>query len=237
MRFVPVFDPGGSVAASLVELVFDTAVTAGFIAACRRSGIAVHAALGAAHLLAVIGAFPDGAAHRLGLTSTVDLRKKMVPRVSDGTPGVYFSMIRTAHYIGLEQDFYALAKDLQEQISKSIERGHAHLAWLGLGQIARLGLKGFGMLSNRIPSSTTFSHLGHTSARLPDSDFRIMAVSGTVCPTPLTPMVTMTNLFDGRLFANIRYDSSNLSDERALKLAERFQSIIQGIAHNERLST
>ncbi|MBM3262544.1 MAG: hypothetical protein FJY97_03845, partial [candidate division Zixibacteria bacterium] len=199
----PGFDAGLSSAsgANFLELVFEKNATAAFVTACRRAGTSLHAGLGAIQLLTVNGEFPDTKQHRLGLVSTIDLRKKVIPRTPDRMPGVYFSMIRTTHAVAPGFAPWPLARDIDRQLAESVGRGHGHLVWLGLGRIARLGPAAFRYLSNRLPPSTLLSHIGNTPVGPVSGDIRVLSFSMTVCPLPMTPIVTVTNVFEGRLFA------------------------------------
>ena len=235
---IPSFRPGftGKPAVHLLQLIFDQPTTTAFRSACRRFGVNTHAGLGAAQVLAVNELFSDQAtSRRLALTSTVDLRKQVSPPVPEQRTGVYFSMIQTTHRIGPESRFWAVAQNIRDQMTSSTGRGHAHLVWLAFGALTAAGPGVLRYLLTRLPPSTLLSHLGSLAADDTAGRVRITAISATVCPPPMVPVVIATSVFDGRLFANLSYDASKLSDERALKLAERFQTIVQGIGDNERL--
>ena len=232
--FRPVFT--GKPAVHLLQLIFDQPTTSAFRSACRRFGVNTHAGLGAAQLLAVTELFSDQAASRgLALTSTVDLRKQISPPVPDQRTGVYFSMVQTTHRIGSESSFWAVAQSIRDQLTSSMGRGHAHLVWLAFGALTAAGPRALRYLLARMPPSTLLSHLGSLSVDDTGERVRVTAFSATVCPPPMVPAVMATTVFDGRLFANFSYNPSTLSDESAHILAERFQTIIQDIADNERL--
>lgn len=232
--FRPVFT--GKPAVHLLQLIFDQPTTGAFRSACRRFGVNTHAGLGAAQLLAVNELFSDQAAsRRLALTSTVDLRKQISLPVPDERMSVCFSMVQTAQRIGPESGFWTVAQGIRDQLTSSMGRGHAHLVWLAFGTLTAAGPRVLRYLLARMPPSTLLSHLGSLSVDDTGESVRVTAFTATVCPPPMVPAVIATTVFDGRLFANLSYSPSTFSDESANLLAERFQTIIQGIADNEQL--
>ena len=218
----------------VIPLVLPEATCAALSMACRRHGTSVHGALGAAQLLALNDQFKSAQARTLALNSLADLRPALSGGLSADDLGLYIATLTTVHLLDAKPDFWALAREIREQLRHVLDSGDGNLIH---GIYQRTALAPDGTLAAAVqklvalaPASSMLTNIGRVDTLALGESLRVRSLAFVVSPPPQHPICVTATSYDGRMFLNLLYDQCKLSARQAKDLADGLIAHIKAAA-------
>jgi hypothetical protein len=202
------------------RIEFEPAFTAALVERSRREGTTVHGAIGAAELLAALDALPEGQPPVLELMSPVDLRPGLHPPMPPDRPSLGISMVWTAHRVSRSGDFWSLAREVRDDLRRSMAEGAAHLCY-ARQRLERLPStqEGVALFARGVLAAPQVCVLSNIGAVAPFGGGRVRSVSFALRPMPTQLAFVAASAYAGRLILNLAYDAARLPREVASALA------------------
>lgn len=197
----------------------------------------IHAALCAAHLLALVGEYPDRRKLKTLLLSLVNLRNHPGFITPPASLNLMISMIDSWFSAGSHDDLWRTAEMIQNRIRQMLQRKQ-HLTcfpmmchvirathWLYDGT---LGSSRRFVRSGQItrPQAITLSNIGKVTIRENYGLFSLHDLSYLISLSTSGIFGAGINTFSGRLNWNFTYADPALSESHALQLAQRSRTIL-----------
>lgn len=210
----------------VVALGLDPAALTRLLAQARQQGTTVHAALGAAQLLAVNDQFPAKAARRLALNSLADLRASLSGDLSDRDLGLYITTLCTVHAIGKQPDFWRLAREIREALRQIIDAGDGNLIHgvypsnfvLGPHENAAQLIQSLVTLA---PSSSMLTNIGKVVEVDLGQHLSLRSMAFLVSPPAQHPICVTATTYAGRMSIQLLYDELKISRRQAQDIGDR----------------
>lgn len=201
--------------------------------ACRRHGVTMHGALGAAYLGALHAEFlAPGQSVVLSLASPVNLRSARRGRVEADDVAVRVSGVVSRIRVSDPDDFWQLADTVTRDIRQQAEVGNAHLLHeLVYAQnppsLARES--GLALLEGmrRFPWNSVLTNTGRMRILERGRKLTVRRLGFLGAPTPSQALVMSISTCGG-LQTHTVYDRQNLPAERANSLLRRFEERLLG---------
>jgi len=228
----------------LIHYRFDRAFTERLVARAREENTTVHGALCAASLLAVSKQMTDGAPRPLACTSSVDVRSRLSPPVTE-EQGIFVSVLWTVQNVWKEKPFWDLAREVRQDLKEKVRReGHlatlASTSWLVplLERLLPKGKRG-SLLYARLLERTMLNYRGTGVSNggvveFPEGlgPFRIKSYSGGVSLLNTGYFVALVATVNGEMFINYVFNEPLISRDKAEKLAKGATEILcEALAH------
>jgi len=187
---------------------------------CRATGATIHGAISAAQLLAVRRAFGDAEPHTLGLTTPADLRAYLPEHPGDDTPLLCATMVTSVYRVEPDEDFWALARAVSNDIKRQLQRGDGHLFFDLFPPLAEFpatpdGIAAFARMMENVPQVSMASNVGRLAPLPGPTPFQVEALSFALCPMLSHVLFTAVSTFQGRMTLNVNFDAARLPMERA----------------------
>ncbi|RKH02593.1 hypothetical protein D7V97_27720 [Corallococcus sp. CA053C] len=216
------------------EFELSSEQTESLVQACRRHGVTVHGALGAAYLGALHAEFlAPGQSVVLSLGSPVNLRNVRRGRVEADDVAVRLSGVVSRIRVSNEEDFWQLADTVTRDVRQQVEVGNAHLLHeLVYAQhppsLARES--GLALLEGmrRFPWNSVLTNVGRMNILEHGRKLTVRRLGFYGAPTPSQALVMAISTCGG-LQTHTVYDRQNLSPERATSLLRRFEERLLGV--------
>jgi NRPS condensation-like uncharacterized protein len=215
------------------EFELSSEQTESLLQACRRHGVTVHGALGAAYLGALHAEFlAPGQSVVLSLASPVNLRNARRGRVDADDIAVRLSGVVSRIRVSNQEDFWELADTVTKDVRQQAEVGNAHLLHeLVYAQtppsLARES--GAALLEGmrRFPWNSVLTNNGRMRILEHGRKLTVRRLGFFGAPTPSQALV-MSISTCGALQTHTVYDRQNLAPNRAESLLRRFEERLLG---------
>jgi hypothetical protein len=188
---------------------------------CRDQGTTLHGALGAAQLFALWRLWGTDRPRTLLLSHPVDLRVRLDRAVPPDYLGLYVSVLASPHRLGADTDFWALAREITDDLRAQLARGEAHLfyALQNLDEVpaGEAGVAWFGKRLRTMLPNVSLSNIGPVEAI--DGGGRVRSIAFALCPMPFQLAFCAASTYAGRLLINLTYDAAKLPPQDAAAFA------------------
>ncbi|MEQ8468462.1 phthiocerol/phthiodiolone dimycocerosyl transferase family protein [Coleofasciculus sp. E1-EBD-02] len=189
------------------------------ISSCKKQNTTVHGALCAAMLLTVAETIKgEDRDLYLNCRSSVDLRRRLNPPVSDETIAMVVSALTTFHEIREDKPFWELAREVTQQIKEKLETSELYNVVLSYK-------KGTEFLLNnpeKIPFSVFITNIGRV--RIP-SDYGLFKLEEISYALSLTAMGSVfavaVSTFEEKMMLNFIYSLPAISQNKIEKLIKK----------------
>jgi NRPS condensation-like uncharacterized protein len=215
--------------------------TEALVRACRRRGVTVHGALGAAYLRALHAEFLEpGRPAVFSLGSPVDLRTARRSPADADDLAVRLAGVVSRLRVTNEEDFWQLAGAVTSDVREQADAGNAHLLHElvyaqtppGLSRESAVAL--FDGMA-RFPWTSVLTNVGRLDAPgLERLAVRRLGFLGA--PAPSQALLMAVSTWDGLLLVHALYDRQNLAPARAESLLRRFEAGLLAAADEGRAS-
>lgn len=223
-------EPGGGV--RVVQRALEPPAVAELTAACRRAGVTVHAWLCATALQAAL----PHAATRRGRTPVACMHPINLRGLIEGLPSdalsMYVSTLATYHAVAAGDSPVALARAVQGQIRRALDRGE-HLRFVELqGLLARAHLPPRWMsafVQAASPGAVVVTNMGRVALPRAAGGLQVQEVQAAVSTNAMAgdALTLAAATVQGRLFLNLLSSRRLLSDAQAAGIADR---LIEGLS-------
>ncbi|MEW5735258.1 MAG: condensation domain-containing protein [Thermodesulfobacteriota bacterium] len=214
--------------------------TRDLLARARAAGVSVHALLSAAQLISEAREISGEKPSRLVHLSLVDLRKRLVPPVSEEHSNVYIGAAETVLSVSPDGDLKELARRISQGLSSEMDQG-SHFVLMP--QLTAL-MKKTAFISPPTPSGAArvlasgeksrprvspVSNLGAVRPAIPFSRFSVGGFSFVIALSGTSYFGSAALSFDERLYWNFSFATPSLSRERASAMADRAISLVKDL--------
>jgi hypothetical protein len=210
------------------ELALSSEQTEALHQTCRRHGVTVHGALGAAYLGALHAEFlTPGQSVVLSLGSPVNLRGVRRSPTDADDVALRLSGVVSRIRVSGQEDFWELADTVTRDVRQQVEVGNAHLLHeLVSGQTPPGSARERGMAqlqgTMRFPWNSVLTNVGRVPALEPGRKLTPRRMGFLGAPLPSQALVMSISTWGGLLIHTV-YDQQNLVPERAGSLLRRFE--------------
>lgn len=217
-----------------LPFVLSKAANAALLTVCRERDTTIHGALGAALLLAINHEFRQGGSRYLALNSLADLRSVLAGDLNERDLGLYITTLTTLHRLEKDDNFWALARDIPEQLRAIMSTGDANLI-NGIYTESVLFKSGAGA-AKRVqkivalaPPSSMLTNIGRIGEQDLES-VRIRSLGFAVSPPAQHPLCITAASYGGRMYLNVLYDQCKLDHAQVQRIAQNMVGKLEEIA-------
>lgn len=209
----------------MIQRQLDARLTEKLVKRCRQEKTKVHGALSAAMLLAAVAKIQAGEKRDVCVNcrTTVDLRKRLHPVVSNEHLAPMFSSINTFHTIKPNTSVWELARDVTQQLQACLDRGEIFSAYTNYKQKTNTSIA----KTDRAIATISIASVGKLDIPNLYGPLRLSEIS---C---LPAMAGYGGLFfgifftfQGKMFLNFPFSQPSLSDEAMTDIVNNFISIL-----------
>ena len=211
-----------------IRLRLTPEITRRLVHNARDQGTTVHGALCAAQLLAQRQLQGGSETAAFFLSCPVDMRAHLEPVQPETPTGLFVSLISATFSVGVDTDFWQLARDITTQTRLQIGRGEGHL-------LSKLfGLDGSPVLPEHFESfkkkalaslpNTMVSNLGAIAPVADDP--AVESISFALCPMPYQTLFTAASSYQDQLLLNVGFDAARLTESNAQALAQHIRHLL-----------
>lgn len=191
----------------------------------RKNRVSLNSCLSAAIILAVIRNLYNERSLPVRYFIFADLRPYLEPPVPENNLGSYHSMMRLSVTVSGEQDFWGLARQVNEQVYTSSKAGEKFIQPLLSGKMMRMFIR----LKKIRMGTTALSYPGVFNVAPNYGETKVKGVHGFVSNFPIGPEFTATaRIFDRRLWLDCVYLDGEMDNEKAKAVAGEVMAILQG---------
>ena len=204
-------------------MLFRSATTATLIQKNRQERVTLNSALNAAILLAAHKHLYASQPARLHYLTFANLRPYLLPPTPPAVTSSDIAMLRFTAQLENNQDFWALARQINNQLHHATRRGEKFLSVIMgeslLKMIFRLQKFRFGVTALSLNSASKL--------RLEYPHFRVTGIHGFITNLGLGPEYTaQVNLFQDELWWDIVYLESDMPAELAQTIRQEILNIL-----------
>lgn len=203
----------------------DATLTEKLIKRCRQEKTKVHGALSAAMLLAAVAKIKAGEKRDVWVNcrTTVNLRKRLDPVVSNENLAPMFSTINTFHTIKTNTSVWELARDVTQQLQACLERGEIFSAYTNYKQKTNT----FIAKTDRAIATISIASVGNLDIPSIYGPWRLSEIS---CLPAIASygglLFGIFSTFQGKMFLNFPFSKPSLSDETMADIVDNFISVL-----------
>ncbi|NES18696.1 MAG: alcohol acetyltransferase [Symploca sp. SIO3E6] len=203
----------------LVHRKLEPELTNRIISSCKKENTTVHGALCAAMLLTVAETIKgEDRDLYLNCRSSVDLRRRVNPPISDENIAMVVSALTTFHEIREDKPFWQLAREVTRQIKQKLETSEIYKVVLSYKKGTEF------LLANpdKIPFSVFITNIGRV--RIP-SDYGLFKLEEISYALSLTAMGSVfavaVSTFEEEMILNFIYSKPGISQDTIEMLIEK----------------
>ena len=194
---------------------------------CRAEGTTVHGAICAAQLIATQHLFDDADTRTLYLVCPADLRPHIAGDI-EGQLSFCSTLLRSTYRVDGDAGFWALAREIGDDLRRRIERGDGHLTYAAL-PLDKIGPSGpafdaFAGALDQMPAGSNVSNIGRVEPL--DDCPEVTAISFALCAMPKHLASLNVSSYRDRLIINQTYDAAKLAPDLADRLARDLESLL-----------
>ncbi len=195
----------------LVHRKFEPDFTNRIIGSCKKENTTVHGALCAAMLLTVAETINDEDKDLyLNCRSSVDLRRRLNPPVSDENIAMVVSALTTFHQIRKDQPFWGLAREVTQQITERLGSSEIYNVVLSYKKGTEF------LLTNpdKIPFSVFITNIGRVKIPSDYGAFKLEEISYALSLTAMGSVFAVAvSTFEDKVMLNFIYSQPGISQK------------------------
>jgi len=197
---------------------------------CRIKGITINSVLNTAQLLAVNRILYKSEQTRMATYSFADLRPYLEPPLSKAQMGSWVTLIRLMIDVHGEQEFWSLAKNLHQQLYRSINQGDKFNSFLTSEALLKVMT---GLKSIRFGSSAV-NYSGVIPLRNQYGSIKLLGVHGLVSVFDLAPeFSSQARIFNNMLTWDFIYLDSDMDKTTASSILDEIQLILSNAVNHD----
>ena len=200
-----------------------TVDTSAVLGAARRHGITMTSVLCAAMLVEVDRRLYRGRRKLLRVVTFADLRPNLRPPVSAHNMGTYVALIRVSVRVDPNDGLWAVAREVQERLSASLDRGDRFSALRLSAVLARANVR---FPSARMADVALSYSPGHRVS-LSYGPLRVSELHGCVSNSPTgAEVAAVAGVFDGELWFDVPYLGRDLDEQSVKNLVDSVAGLL-----------
>lgn len=229
----PAPEPGDARSLVLEKVVIDKERARLLRHRCHKQRTSIHGVLCAAQLQALAGELHGDEAGSEAIGSAIGMRTRVSPPLPDRELGMYVSMVRTRHRLDPSRTTWDLAREVKSELERRVSRGDAHLLWSAFPPAATFppsddGARRLAQLLAQEPVPSIVTNIGRVGPEAGTGP--IKALHFAMAPQPGCALVTAVCSYRGTLVLNCSFDGAVLDAERAARVAQRIEALLEEIS-------
>jgi NRPS condensation-like uncharacterized protein len=214
----------------MVHRKLDSELTARFVDICRQEKTSVQAALGAAMLFAVAKKtnLPQRKNNYFSFRSSVDLRKRLQPQISNEHLGAIASAILSFHNFQVNDNFWDLARDIKQKLEKGLASGNAFRQMLMFKTIMTSFLKN----PYQSAVSAALTNIGRINIPHNYGKFELEEISFVTAQSAFGGIfAAAVSTYRGKMLLNFMFSQPSITTETVESLASDMVSVISNVCN------
>jgi len=190
----------------------------------RRQKVTLNSCLSAAMMVSVVRNLYDNQDLPVRYFIFADLRPYLKPPVEGNNLGSFHAMMRLSIPVSRDQDFWDLARRVNQQVYMASKTGEKFIQPLLSTKMMRMFIR----LKNIRMGTTALSYPGVFNIEPVYGETKVRAVHGFVSNFPIGPEFTATaRIFDRALWLDCVYLDSDMDRSKARSIADEMLAILQ----------
>jgi hypothetical protein len=190
----------------------------------REKRVSMNSCLSAAMMMAVTKHIYEGQVLPMRHFTFADLRPYLKPPISEINLGTYHAMMRLTIPRDKDQDFWDLARQINQQVYTASKTGQKFIQALLSARMMRMFIR----FKNVRMGTTALSYPGVTKIEPSYGETRVKDLHGFVSNFPIGPEYTASaRIFNQQLWLDIVYLDSDMDRAKAKEIADEMLAILQ----------
>lgn len=194
---------------------------------CKALNLTLHSLTAAAQAKAYLNEFDSDSDHTIVISSAVDLRPRLSPKIPKSYLGFYVSGVLTTLTLNINDTLERIASKFHRKLYKDLASGLDYLWFRAVPPkvffpTGRTGVDRFAKVLSKQPHQSCISNIGDLSDLATPGRVKIRSLSVMAAPHARWPFASYISTIGNQMLINIVYDENKIDQVRANKLAACF---------------